>query len=274
MKSILYRCKQEDLEYLSQVLESNASFTNDQKRKKLLIASRNKEQQREALIELIDKQIRYYGSSDFAYMGRRIVNKKAGVSETALITDVCKQLKVRIKKGGSFETKLRLMVGAVVEKELTAMSPQQLSESFSEIGMGNADKELVMKHLKSSGKVALMPVLIAAVGPRVLPGIIETVVIGLIERIIGPATSKKLVGEFVVRNPWLGAMGPVVGVLSTAWLVYDIQGPAFRKTIPAMLYLGVVAMRDEEKEAAEKSAPEKTIAEERPVVAPTKRVED
>ena len=101
MKSILYRCKQEDLEYLSQVLESNASFTNDQKRKKLLIASRNKEQQREALIELIDKQIRYYGSSDFAYMGRRIVNKKAGVSETALITDVCKQLKVRIKKGGS-----------------------------------------------------------------------------------------------------------------------------------------------------------------------------
>jgi len=76
MKSILYRCKQEDLEYLSQVLESNASFTNDQKRKKLLIASRNKEQQREALIELIDKQIRYYGSSDFAYMGRRIVNKR------------------------------------------------------------------------------------------------------------------------------------------------------------------------------------------------------
>ena len=42
----------------------------------------------------------------------------------------------------------------------------------------------------------------------------------------------------------------------------------------AILYLGVVAMRDEEKEAAEKSAPEKTIAEERPVVAPTKRVED
>jgi len=33
-------------------------------------------------------------------------------------------------------------------------------------------------------------------------------------------------------------------VLSGTWLAIDLQGPAYRKTVPICLYLGVVAMRD------------------------------
>jgi len=256
MKEILSKCKHEDLEYLSQVLDSNLSFTDDRKRKGLLAASKNNEESRQALIDLIDKQIRYYGSSDFAYRGRHILNKKAGVSDVVLINDVCKQLKVKIKKGGSFESKLERMVKAVVEKELHSKSPQELVKSFKEIGVGKADKELIMKHLKSSGKVAVLPVLMQTLGPRVVPGIIEIIVASIIEKIIGRAAAKQLVKEFAKRNPWLNSMGPVIWALSGAWLVFDIQGPAFRKTIPVMLYLGVVALRD-----GEESINEKLLAE-------------
>ncbi|MNP77743.1 hypothetical protein D3C76_1752300 [compost metagenome] len=48
----------------------------------------------------------------------------------------------------------------------------------------------------------------------------------------------------VKRNPWLNALGPWMWALSAAWLAFDVQGPAYRKTVPICLYLGVVGLRD------------------------------
>ena len=56
MKTILQKCTRSDFEYLSEVLDSYISFTNDEKRKSLL--EMKTMQDREELIDLIDKQIR------------------------------------------------------------------------------------------------------------------------------------------------------------------------------------------------------------------------
>ncbi|MDX7686134.1 hypothetical protein SJS35_21000, partial [Aeromonas caviae] len=61
--------------------------------------------------------------------------------------------------------------------------------------------------------------------------------------------AKALVKEVSKRNPMLNALGPVMWVLSGVWLAYDLQGPAFRKTVPICLYLGVVALRDGSEDA-------------------------
>ncbi len=244
MEVILRKCKQADFEYLSKVLDSYLSFTNDSKRKELLGLSSVEESKAE-LVSLIDKQIRYYGSSDIAYFKRAISGDGGGgITASEVIEDVCKKLKIPIKHGGSNEARLERLVNAVAEKELLSKSPEELAEAFDKIGVGNADSQLVMEHLKKNGKAAVLPILVEVLGPKVALGIIETIIVSLIAQIIGREAAKQLVKELVKRNPWLNALGPIMWALSGAWLAFDLQGPAYRKTVPICLYLGIVALRD------------------------------
>ncbi len=247
MKEVLAKCVKEDFEYLSEVLDSYLSFTDDKKRKELL-SNMDYAYTKEALITLIDEQIRYYGSSDIGYFKRMLLGDDGGISAEELISDVCEKLKVKIKVGGSVEAKLERLVNAVVEKELFSKSPSDLAKSFKDIGVGNADVDLIMDGLKNSGKAAILPVLLKVVGPKFTLGIIQSIIISIIGQIIGKTAAKKILTEIAKKNPWLNALGPVVWILSTAWVAFDLQGPAFRKTVPIALYLGVVALRDGEED--------------------------
>lgn len=244
MKQILARCEQVDLEYLSDVLDSYFSFTNDSGRRDLLNKSRESTAAKADLINLLDKQIRYYGSSDVAYAVRSALSSDGGVSALKVIEDVCGKLKVTIKHGGTIESRLERLVSAVVEKELISKSPDELAEAFKKIGVGDADAKLIKEHLIKNGEVAVLPIVFQILGPKVALGIIETIIVSLIAQIIGREAAKALVKEVIKRNPWLNALGPVMWALSGAWLAFDLQGPAYRKTVPICLYLGVVALRD------------------------------
>ncbi|MDC7706384.1 hypothetical protein [Vogesella indigofera] len=246
MKDILFKCEYADFEYLSSVLDSYVSFTDDSGRKELLTRSQNSASAKSQLIEIMDRQIRYYGSSDIAYAFRRVFssNSDGGVSSLELIEDVCERLKVSIKHGGSVEGRLERLVTAVVEKELFSKSPSELAEAFKKMGVGDADAKLIMEHLVKNGKVAVLPIIIQVLGPKVALSIIETIIISLIAQIVGREAAKALVKEVMKRNPLLNTLGPLMWALSGAWLAYDLQGPALRKIVPICLYLGVVALRD------------------------------
>ena len=136
------------------------------------------------------------------------------------------------------------MVGQVVEKEMLSKTPEELSESFRELGVADLDSKKILEYLKQNGKVAVLPILMQVLGPKITLGIIETIVIGLIANIIGREAAKQLVKELIKRNPWMNALGPIVWVASGTWLAFDLQGPAFRKTVPICLYLGMVSLRD------------------------------
>ena len=133
---------------------------------------------------------------------------------------------------------------AVVEKELLSKSPEELSKAFEDIGVGDADRDLIMDHLKKNGKAAVLPILFKVLGPKVTLGIIETIFVTILAQIVGREAAKHLVKELVKRNPWLNVLGPVLWVISGTWIALDLQGSAYRKTIPICLYLGIVALRD------------------------------
>ena len=244
MKSILEKCEKEDFVYISNVLDSYLSFTNDKRRKELLALSEGCANSRSELIYLMDEQIRYYGSSDIAYLKRALFDGDGGVAAKEVVEDVCEKLKVKIKVGGSLEARLERLVNSVVEKELASKSPEELAKAFENIGIPVSERELIAEHLKKDGKVLVLPILVKILGPKVTLGIIETIIITLIAQIIGREAAKQLVKELMKRNPWLNALGPILWVISGVWLTLDLQGPAFRKTVPICLYLGVVGLRD------------------------------
>ena len=251
MRSILEKCEKDDFVYISGVLDSYLSFTNDKLRKELLALSEGCAKSKAKMIELMDKQIRYYGSSDIAYIKRALLGDDGGVTATEMVEDACEKLNVKIKKGGSLESRLERLVNSVVEKELSSKTPAELAEAFKDIGVGDADAEQILESLKKNGKVAILPVIAQILGPKITLGIIETIIVSLIAQIIGREAAKQLIKELIKRNPWLNALGPVLWVISGVWLTMDLQGPAYRKTVPICLYLGVVGLRDGAEDDAE-----------------------
>jgi uncharacterized protein YaaW (UPF0174 family) len=244
VKSILEKCEKDDFVYISGVLDSYLSFTNDKRRKELLVLSEGCAESKAELIELMDKQIRYYGSSDIAYIKRALLGDDGGVTANEIVEDVCEKLNVKIKKGGSLESRLERLVNSVVEKELSSKTPAELAEAFKDIGVGDADSKQVLEHMKKNGKIAVLPIVAQVLGPKITLGIIETIIVSLIAQIIGREAAKQLVKELIKRNPWINALGPVLWIISGVWLTLDMQGPAYRKTAPIFLYLGVVGLRD------------------------------
>lgn len=246
MKEILKKCADDDFRNLSEMLDSYVSFTDDTGRKDLLKKSRTSTEAKTKMIAVIDRQIRYYGSSDVAYAFRSIFsnNSDGGVSALELIEDVCNKLKISIKHGGSVENRLKRLTAAAVEKELLSKNPAELREAFKKIGLGDADIKSIQESLIRNGKIAVIPIIIEILGPKVANGLIETIIVSLIAQIIGREAAKTIAKEAMKRNPWLNALGPAMWALSGIWLAFDMQGPAFRKTVPICLYLGLVALRD------------------------------
>ncbi|EOU4669890.1 hypothetical protein ACOITO_004717 [Escherichia coli] len=94
--------------------------------------------------------------------------------------------------------------------------------------------------------MAILPIVFQILGPKIALGIVETIIVSLIAQMIGREAAKQLVKELLKRNPWINSLGPILWAISGAWIAYDLQGPAYRKTVPICLYLGIVALRDGE----------------------------
>ncbi|MBF0266806.1 MAG: hypothetical protein HQL46_16200 [Gammaproteobacteria bacterium] len=251
---MLYKCESEDFNYIQSVLKSYLPFSGSSKLAVLWMKYQETPGlYKQALVEEIDNQIRYFGSSNFAYLKRCIDSLdnqyiEPCVSASEVVNDVFSKLKVKIKLGpSSIETRLQRLVSKVVEHELLKMPPEKLTEAFKSIGMGDADINNLLEKIQKSGKIAILPVLIKILGPEITLNVIQTIIVSMLAQITGAEAAKQLMKEVIRRNPWMNALGPIVWVLSSSWFAYDMQGPAFRKTIPICLYLGIVSMRKTKK---------------------------
>jgi len=177
---------------------------------------------------------------------RYILNKEepAGVSIDEIITDVSKKIKISQKILGSTEAKLERLAKGVAERTFFSLSPEQQRELFAKAGIGKEQQDEFFKKLKNN-KALFFPLVLSILGPKIL----EELIVGLVVAVIAKFSSKKvaqeLLKQFVSKFPWWAEwLGPIVWALNLGWLAYDLQGPAFRKTIPSLLYLGLVCIRD------------------------------
>lgn len=241
------KAKSADFEFIAEILRSalspdaNATIQTALTRYQKRPSTRTKRK----LVALMEREIRYAGSSDLAYFFRSVWKGDGGIPADKLILDVGKKLGVKLRPLGPPEAKLERLVKAVAEKELLKMEPEAQRQLFEEQRLGADRTRQVLAHLKRTAPVVSLPLLMRLIGQESVEKIVTAMVIRVIGAFVGRQGAQHLFQALATRFPWWADwIGPVAWGLSGIWLVYDIQGPAYRKTIPVLLYLGLIQMRE------------------------------
>lgn len=190
----------------------------------------------------LEHQIRYLGSSDFAYQFRRITGQEPGASFRSIIRDTARYLKVPLPALDTEREMVMLLAQDYATQQFAEMPADQQQQILEELGV---ERDRAMAFLKKASGVFAGPVLIEAFGLVVVQGLIKTVLFGLVARAIGRQLALKLFAFIFSKVPWwVGWISPAAWTVSLGWAALDLQGPARRKTVPIMLYLGLCTLRD------------------------------
>lgn len=245
---LLLKCDVDDFEKLISQIDSYVNLTSDKELRQLLARYRmdSSASNKDRLAKALEREIRYVGSADIAYVARKLIKgeEPAGVSFREIIDDVSSKMKVKQKQIGSIEARLERLVRSVSEKTFLSMSPEQQRKLLDESGVGREQQDQFFAKL-AENTAALLPLLLSLLGPEVTANLMQGLAVIVISKLIGKEAAKKLIEELAKRFPWWSEwIGPIAWALSLSWLAFDLQGPAYRKTIPIMLYLGIVGLRD------------------------------
>ncbi|NVI84059.1 hypothetical protein [Janthinobacterium sp. BJB401] len=246
--SLLLKCESDDFSFLVKQIGSHINFTSDSELKSLLsdYVTYPSVGIKTRLCCCIEREIRYLGSSDMAYAIRKLRyhEEPAGVSIHEVIEDVSSRLKVKQKPLGSPESKVERLVKWAAEKTFFAMTPEQQRDMFDKAKINKEQQNKFFDKIKEN-KTRFLPFLLSVLGPEIT----GTIVVGLgtaaLATFLGKKAAEELIKHIITKFPlWAEWLGPVVWGLSIGWLAYDLQGAAMRKTVPLLLYLGIVGLRD------------------------------
>ncbi len=238
MKKILKELEKQDFIEISNNLDSYISFVDDKKRKDLILKMKKKKKPTEELVSLVDKQIRYFASSDLASACRKAMNKEPHVSSEEMVDDIIKKMKFNINKHLPLEDKLKRLVKEIVRKELVNKKPSELEKMFQKTDIDYTDiAEIIYLIEKDEGDI--VETMIENLGQNIATSLIWTIIQRTILVVAGETALRVAAGQFAKRNPALQMLGPIIWGVTGAWLIFDIQGTAYRKTIPACLFIGM-----------------------------------
>ncbi len=245
---LLLKCDATDFSVLISQLDSYVNFSSDTEMNSLLAKYRQNTTLscKTELALAIEREIRYMGSSDIAYAFRKLTsdNNPSGVSINEIIEDVSGKLKVKQKLLGTPEAKMERLVKWTVEKTFFQMKPEQQREMFDKAGVGKKQQDEFFEKIRTN-KAHFLPLLFSLLGPKVTASIAQGLAITALTTFMGRKAAEELIKNLATRFPWWAEwLGPIVWGLSLSWLAVDLQGAANRKTIPILLYLGIVGLRD------------------------------
>lgn len=235
-----------DYHFLIGIIESPFNLTDDKKLKSLVdsLEKDGSKETRTRLNTLLENEIRYLGSSDVAYFMRQWTGDQAGVAFSEIIRDVSKTLKVNVPQMGTEREMLEEVVKQYATKQFADLPDEEKQKMLESLGV---EQERAASFIKKSAGVFALPMLIEAFGSLVVNGLIKNIIFGLIGKIIGHQLAMRLFNFILGRFPWwVSWIGPVAWTVSIGWTAFDFQGPAYRKTIPVALYLGLCSMRESE----------------------------
>ena len=245
MQDVLRPLTLADYTFLIGLIESPVNLTDDAALHRDLAALEEDADNpvvRAALDRRLEREIRYLGSADLAYLFRSLTGRTSGVPFEEIIRDVARALKVTLPPELSTDReKLNHLVETYATQAFGRLSPDQQQEMLTNLGV---EQDKAAAFIAKSAGVFAVPALIAAFNVFVVQGLIKNIVFGTIARVLGRTLTRQLYGLLASRFPWwVSWIGPAAWSFSVGWAVLDLQGPAMRKTVPVVLYLGLCSLR-------------------------------
>ena len=245
MEAILEKLGIADYEFLTGIIPSRFNFINPKKLKEALerLKSNPTKENKCELMQTLEKEIRFLGSADIAYLIRYLFSKEPGVPFREIVNDVAKSLKISITKLGTDEELLKDIVEKYTTGRFQQLDREHQQQLLRESGVS---KEHAEDFVKQHTKNISIPLMIKLLGIKSVQKIVTDIVIATISNYIGKNAATKLITEVMKKFPvWAEWVGPAMWAITIGWLVFDIQGPAKRKTTPIILYLGLCVIREE-----------------------------
>lgn len=170
--------------------------------------------------QLIAAEFQRYGANTLV----SLIRLGQGVTYREILEDVCDKLNVNYNLKSTTETIELCLLMKVLEKSLDQMTPEELA-TFSrnmQLDLTNPTPQLILMAVQAAIRSSSLAALELA---TVLSASVITSLGGI-------ATW----GTVVVATRALSVIaGPVAIALSSAWMISDIAGPAYRVTIPACI---------------------------------------
>lgn len=243
MQDVLAVLEVADYAFLVELIESPFTFTDDRRLRAALegLEAEDTPATRREMGHALEEALRYLGSADAAYAFRLAAGRPPGVPFREVVRDVAEALKVELSMLGTDRELVEELVQAYATRQFAGLTPEEQQRLLVELGV---ERDRAAAFLKKSAGVFTLPLLVQAFDVVVVQGLVKTVIFGTIARIVGGQLSARLFGLLAARLPWWVAwVGPVAWTLSLGWTAFDLQRPAYRKTIPAVLYLGLSSLR-------------------------------
>lgn len=176
------------------------------------------------LPELIDELSRF-GGNTFVNMIR-----KGGAEYGVILRDVAKRNKVSFNKQSTDDQVEQYLLQKLFNDSLDKASDDELKEMLNEFGFPTTN-------FTRQGAVALLMTTWRAGGFKsymLLVSVANAVVKALIGRGLSLAANAGLTRLFSILT------GPVGWVITSLWTAYDIAGPAYRVTTPAVIQIAYI----------------------------------
>lgn len=244
MNDLLSILQPADYRFLAGILESPFNLNNDSSFESIVLKLENEDtpEYRTLAQEKLESSIRYLGSSDLAYAFRSLTGSDPGVSFQEIVRDVASNLKVEAPKAATDREMVEKLATDYATQQFAELSPEEQQKMLENLGV---EKDKAAAFIKRSAGVFALPMLIEAFNLVIVQGLIKTIIFGTIAKIIGSQLAGRLFTFLVGRMPWwVSWIGPAAWTLSIGWTTIDLQGPARRKTVPAVLYLGLCSLRE------------------------------
>lgn len=223
---VLRKMKNDELKVLIQILLDKGRVTEDLSSSELFRTC-HESGNYAPCIDLVDEEIRRFG-------GNTIVNlfRGGGPEYKEIACDVCEKLDVEVNQS----KRMREIDTALLKKVLTNMWEEMEDKDRRELLERLNIKITTDSNFKAEGLAALLTAFRA--GGFASYQLTMIVVNAVAKMILGKGLA---LATNATINKVLGIVtGPIGIALTTMWVVADITGPAYRVTIPVVIYLAAM----------------------------------
>ena len=175
----------------------------------------------------IAAEIQCFGANSFI----TIFRGGKGVPYREVLTDVCDKLKVNYNENSTVEKIENNMLMKIIADSLEKMSPEELRDLADSVGMKNTNG--------ITAEVLTGVFQAAFVAGGFMSYQITLIVVNAVARLlIGRGIS--VAGNAALTRVMAAFAGPIGWVLTGLWTAFDIAGPAYRVTIPAVIQVAAL----------------------------------